>query len=884
MSSATLPEERTAPDVSSAPVAGTVAPRLVGWIREHRLMTGALAAAVVLRFAIFIAYRPALEFAGDSYSYLGDARHPFHLGVWHPFGYPVFLWVLSITHNLAVVSLLQHAMGLLAGVLLYRLVRSLGVGSVGGVVAAAPVLFDAYQLDVEQYVLSDTLFTLLVVVAMTLATRLCRHRTLGVAIALGGVLAAATLTRTVGLALAGAVLVVVLVARAGLTQVAAAAAAFALPVGIYALAFHATYGSYGLQGYSGRYLYGTVAPFASCDRKSLPVDERPLCPNLPTYARPGVNQYVWGNYNTAHLPGDAIERSRLAGKFAQPIARHQMGALLSNAAATVTHYFAAGRQAGPRDWFVGGWQFPLHERSPAWNIAAGNTGFRSDDVVNGHIDEGTATVLRSYQRVVFTPGPALALALLAVALACALRRGERVVRASAGAMALGGLAMLVVPAFSAGFDWRYLLPAQAVLVPAGVVAVSLFRDALRRRVGRALPVIAGVAAVAVIAPGLSASSVYAETVLRPAVTVTAPATAPIGDRATVHVGAPTLVGTHCWPSTPGHRWLVGLAAFPASVDYRSGGPLLVQQGNVAFSNGSPTSPGEPPNGPQLPNVLLSSRYAHTEGTIYAFVHSGEGVLRYVDPFGAGAAAWRFHLQTSNLPAQLGSECTGAGPWDGVQLRSLHVTGLSPFTVLPQQVVTYGLTHQAWRADDYDLRFQVASATSAPGPWQYPRTWQHTTLTQQTLLNLTPGATYCFEFRARDALGAATAWSTPRCTSRLYDDTALPKSADWATTTGQRGFYFGTYTSTSKQGATIAVSGNFSRAALTAYRCPNCGVVQVFVGSSTTPIATIDLSSTATHAGLTQWLSKSLPSQQTTLTLKVVSNNRLVAIDGFGLLR
>src|SRR4029079_13937523 len=69
-------------------------------------------------------------------------------------------------HDLAVVPALQHVFGLVTGGLVYALVRRLGGGAVAGSIAAPPVLFDAYDLNLEQHVLSEALFTLLVVVAL----------------------------------------------------------------------------------------------------------------------------------------------------------------------------------------------------------------------------------------------------------------------------------------------------------------------------------------------------------------------------------------------------------------------------------------------------------------------------------------------------------------------------------------------------------------------------------------------------------------------------------------------------------------------------------------------------------------------------------------------
>jgi hypothetical protein len=699
-------------------------------------------------------------------------------------------------------------------------------------------------------------------------------------VGLGGLLAAAALVRTVGLAVAGAIMLVLLLARAGWSRVAAVGAMCALPLGVYALAFHAAYGVYGLQGYGGRYLYGLVAPFANCDRAALAADERGLCPTLPKYARPGVNQYVWSEYNVAHVPGDAIQRSRLAGEFARPIAVHQIGDVTAATAGNLLHYFTPGRRTGPRDWFGGSWQFPLRDTSPAWNIYPARYDF-GDGVTKGRIVDGLAEALRGYQRIVFVPGPALALALVAAAAACCLRRVPRVTRATIGITSAAGLSLLVLPSVSAGFDWRYLLPAQALLAPAGALAFVALREPLRRVLRRALPAVAAIVAVAVAAPGLAAAGVVPASSLRPGAEARTPATLPVGRRALVHVDSPVLVGTRC-RRVDGKGQLHALVAFPTTVTFRSGRPMLVQSGDLALSNGDVMSPWIPPRGAELPNVVISDRFRRAHGTVYAEVSSAAGTIRYVDPLGAGAAAWTYRLADAPRHPALGDPCSGAFPWAGRVLTYLRVSKMPAFTEQASLPIDYGLHWQQWRAASYDLRFRVASATSGPGPWQYPHSWQRTTVTEQSLVNLSAGITYCFSVRARDDLGAVTGWSPPKCTARLYDDSALPMSPGWTRASGRPGFYLGSYTATSTKNAVLSVSGTFSRISLATYRCPDCGILDVYVG--TRLLRSLNLASTPAAAGLWQWTSSPLTDQTSTVTFKVRSQGRVVAIDGFGLLR
>src|SRR5205823_1603391 len=109
-------------------------------------------------------------------------------------------------------------------------------------------------------------------------------------------------------------------------------------------------------------------------------------------------------------------------------------------------------------------------------------------------------------------------------------------------------------------------------------------------------------------------------------------------------------------------------------------------------------------------------------------------------------------------------------------------------------------------------------------------------------------------------------------------TSLPLSPDWTQVSGHAGFYGGTYTATRAKNATIALRATLSRMSITAYRCPDCGVLDVYVG--THRLGSLDLTSTPAAAGLWQWVSSPFTDQTSTVTLKVRSRDRLVAIDSF----
>ncbi len=854
--------------------------RRIWWerLRRHRLITAVVVVAVVVRVLVAVAYAPALEFFGDSYDYLRASTRLTSVDMWHPFGYPLVLWVFSLTHSLAVLTAVQHVLGVVTGVVIYRLVRELDVGSVGGTLAATPVLLDAYQIDVEQIVLSETLFTLLLVLVLRRCVRM-HQRPSSAAVGLGLLLAALTLTRTVGIVVAAAVLAWLLVTRVGWRRVAVAAAVLAVPLLGYALAFRATYGVLALQGYGGRYLYGSVAPFVDCSTLSVPTSQRVLCPDVPPDARPGFNQYVWSTPAFGHLHGSDVVRSQLAGQFARRALLHQPTAFAGEVVGNFGHYFAPGRPTGPRDWFVGSWQFPLASTSPAWHIEPALIDYGGGRLAQGaRVVPSLATVLRGYQRVVYTPGPLMLLLVILVAVATVRRPRDR--RVWVAALFAGtGLLLLFVPSVTAGFDWRYLLPAQAVLVPGGVVAADVLRRELSGRTWARHAQRGGVlVALVSVAVGVAPSSVYAAGDLRPHDVRPAPATADLGGRLRVQVAAPHIVDTPCVRTGHGLR-AVGVVAFPVTVTWQRGSRALVQPANFTVAH-QPAGPHLPASAKRdrevLPTVVVGPDYRQAAGMV--FMTSLRGRLDYVDPNGAGAAAWTFDVPASERDTLRTVRCPSTS--SAAVLTALHINGVSPFTEATSAHISYGLQRAPSRAKSYDLRWRAVTPGQPAGQWEYPKIWQRTTRTSQSLLDLVPGTTYCLSVRARDALGAVGGWTPETCTTRLYDDTSLATSSGWSRNSGQSGFYQGTYTVATRRGATLGVAGDYSRVAVALYRCPTCGAVAVYSGRSL--VGRVSLASTTGQQGLFTWVSPPLPQPTQRIAIQVASQDRLVAVDGVGL--
>ena len=480
-----------------------------GDVRPHVPFLAVLGVGVVLRAMTTFAYRPAMEYVQDSFSYLWNA-HTLAPDVIRPVGYSFLLKAISATGRLTFVPITQHLFGLAMGVLLYVLLVRAGARPWLAALGAAPVLLDGYQEYVEQFVLAEAFFEVLVVGALGLLLAWRRPPLAACAVA-GALLGLAAVTRTIGVLLILPVLAYLAVVRVGLRRVVAAAAAIGLVLVAYAGWYHHDHGHFALGGYDGYFLAGRVAPFADCRGLELPVPERALCDDRPPAERNGGDWFVWNPDSPLRNPvgPSGPERNRIAGQFARAIIRHQPGGYLGVVIGDVTHYFAPGRRTGHKNNPVQSWQFrtsftaaPWHPEYPpadpyvwAWTWP-GNDVVSYGTVVAAHgfdlapvtprLNRPLAELLHGYQRFGYTPGPLLALAVvLAVAGALAHRSREQLhLRWAAVLLAVCGVGMVVGAAATAPFDYRYLLPSLVIMPPAGVLGATLLEQRARPRRGR----------------------------------------------------------------------------------------------------------------------------------------------------------------------------------------------------------------------------------------------------------------------------------------------------------------------------------------------------------------------------------------------------------------
>ena len=116
-------------------------------LRAHWLLALLLIGGVVLRVLAQLAYRPALLYI-DSFRYLDDLG-VFYPGGINPVGYEILLLgPLLLVGNLALVAVVQHLLGLALGVAIYVLLLRFGARRWIAALATAPVLLDAYQVQI----------------------------------------------------------------------------------------------------------------------------------------------------------------------------------------------------------------------------------------------------------------------------------------------------------------------------------------------------------------------------------------------------------------------------------------------------------------------------------------------------------------------------------------------------------------------------------------------------------------------------------------------------------------------------------------------------------------------------------------------------------------
>jgi hypothetical protein len=478
----------------------------------HRLFVIVLIPALLLRADTELGYRWQAWF-NDSFVYVEDTVH-FDLDPTRVSGYSVLLKILEPLHSYAIITILQHLMGLAVGVMIYALARHrFGAPAWLATLAAVPVLYDGFEIQLEHLILSDVPFLFVLVLATTLllwdpaglTTR--RSAVIGLLLGLGAVL------RSIGLPVLAIFAVYMILRRFGWRQIVATVGVCMIPVFVYAGAFDLEHGQFAMSDATGVFLYSRVMTFADCSKIHPPATELFLCTTTPADQRPIAQSYIW----TPATPLDRLPPSKFsqtpnqwAEDFAIRAIKAQPAAYAKAVFDDTWRVFGWKRQVFPQAATYDEYLFlPQGLPIPSWDSAhIGRFNSFSAAYLRANpetqIVNPFAVIIRDYQKYIWLPGSIYGLILLAglAGIGAAWRRlgGEALLPWAVS------LSMIVVPAATAEFDYRYVLPAVpfaclAVIMAfspgtAGRAGLRELTDAVRRTVGSGSGVVADAGSVA----------------------------------------------------------------------------------------------------------------------------------------------------------------------------------------------------------------------------------------------------------------------------------------------------------------------------------------------------------------------------------------------------
>ena len=188
-------------------------------------------------------------------------------------------------------------------------------------------------------------------------------------------------------------------------------------------------------------------------------------------------------------------------------------------------------------------------------------------------------------------------------------------------------------------------------------------------------------------------------------------------------------------------------------------------------------------------------------------------------------------------------------------------------------------------DGYGVRYRKAGPRenfSDPVPWLEGNTSGGDEFDPE------PGNTYCFSSRMTDLAGNLSGWSDEACGAVPLDDHALEaRAGDWALGEGESN-YEGTYSETSRRGATLRLADVRARTIfLLARVCPDCGSMNVLWDGQL--LRRVDLQGRRRHAEhrfdvVTLRLGSFADVQEGTLRIVVTSSGQPVLVDGLILSR
>lgn len=456
------------------------------WSRlgRPRLFAIALLLGMAVRVITMLGFPPAIWFGGDSASYTSTALR-LAPATSRVSGYGLMLLALRPFHSYALVTAVQHLMGLAIAVMLYAVARRYGLPGWAATLATLPVLLDAYELQLEHEILPSVPFGFLVMTAVTLTLWWRKDRPAWATATAGVLLALSGIVWPVGLPLLAVFLLYLLVRRAGWRRIGATALASAVPLAGYLLWFNHTYQQLTFTNSDGIYLWSRTMTFANCAVIKPPASEQVLCPHQPVADRPSAGAFIWepgSLLNNLPTPKFSAANNALAMDFALRAIKAQPGGYLSAVVRGVGLSFTWTRPDYPSANLIHRYEFSyatMHWIAPDYALVPGHT-VAMDQRAYGGITTTRLVApfdgwLRGYQRFVYLRGTLLAVIMLVGLAGIARgwsRGGIRRLDGWGGPALLpwaAAVTLLVVPVMTADFDLRYV----QISVPVACLAAAL---------------------------------------------------------------------------------------------------------------------------------------------------------------------------------------------------------------------------------------------------------------------------------------------------------------------------------------------------------------------------------------------------------------------------
>jgi len=462
--------------------------------RRHACFAVLLLVAAAVRVIVMLGYPGPLLYP-DSGPYISVATHmvPDQL---NPSGYPMMLWLLAhlqdLTHvnGVTMALIVQHAMGLCVGLLGYAVLRRKGLPGWGATLAMVPVLLSAYAIQIEHFLLSDTLFGFLIMVALVLLMW-WPEPPLWACAAAGVLVSFASVVRAQGIPVLIAFLVYLLIRFTRwrtLASLAVLCVAFAFPTAEYAAWFETSHGSYAITTSDGDFLYAEVTTFANCAIIHPPADEKMLCLTVPVADRNEYAAYylwTWKANPLDKLPGGNVGNAanKVGLEFGLRAIRAQPLAYLQAVGMNFGESFML-HSGNPRKYSVTwagssselDYMFPAD--APLWPLKYDFVSFDHYDgsAPNEAIVHPYSGWIQTYQRYIVVSGPLLgviALIGLGGLILCWRRRGGD------GLLPwIVGITLLLAPA-TILFDVRFVVCA----IPPLCVAAGIGAQQIAARAG-----------------------------------------------------------------------------------------------------------------------------------------------------------------------------------------------------------------------------------------------------------------------------------------------------------------------------------------------------------------------------------------------------------------